>query len=170
MSVGVHENRPSEGPFYRVCGKVHAGMTLLMLLSASVSRTATEKTLFMLAKHIYSFVQLTRQYSSRRSSTELHDSCFTKRASSSGAVDRAYRLVDHHRSPKLGGCGIDDGYDIIHHSTSGEVARPLPVIAAQPAPMLSSSPSVADGSSILAGKPSEPFRAAWYPLSYGCHE
>ena len=102
MSVGVHENRPSEGPFYRVCGKVHAGMTLLMLLSASVSRTATEQTLFMLAQYIYSIVQLTRQYSSRRSSTELHDSCFTKRASSSGAVGLQSASIDRPSSAAVG--------------------------------------------------------------------
>ena len=82
----MHENRPSEGPFYGVCGTVHAGMTLLMLLSASVSRTATERRLIMLAQYIYSIVQLMRQYSSRRSSTELHDSSASSAASSSGAV------------------------------------------------------------------------------------
>ena len=82
----MHENRPSEGPFYGVCGTVHAGMTLLMLLSASVSRTATERRLIMLANYIYSIVQLMRQYSSRRSSTELQDSPARPRASLTGTV------------------------------------------------------------------------------------
>ena len=47
-----------------------------------------------------------------------------------------YRWVGQHRSPKLGGCEIDDGYDTIHPSASGEVARPLPVIAAPRSPKI----------------------------------
>ena len=34
------------------------------------------------------------------------------------------------------GCGIDDGYDSNHRRASGEVARPLPVIAAPRSPKI----------------------------------
>ena len=76
------------------------------------------------------------------------------------------RSDDHRRVSKLGGPGICFRVEGSQPGTSGEVARPLLVIAAQPAPLLSSSPNLAAGSSILAGKASEPFRGAWYLLSY----
>ena len=67
---------------------------------------------------------------------------------------------------KLSGCGIDDGYDTNHRRASGEVARPLPVIAAHRAPKICPRLHLDYAWPDLADKASEPSRATSYPLSY----
>ena len=67
---------------------------------------------------------------------------------------------------KLRGCGIDDGYDNNHRRASGEVARPLPVIAAHRTLMAAPRLHLDYAWPDLADKASEPSRATSYPLSY----
>ena len=72
--------------------------------------------------------------------------------------------VDARRVCELAGCRIDDGINNDHRRASGEVARPLPVIAAPRSPKIC--PRLADAWPDLADKASEPSRATSYPLSY----
>ena len=81
---------------------------------------------------------------------------------------QAIRAVDEHRIFKLGSDGFDDGTQHGHSGATGEVAQPLSDIAAQPAPMLSACVELGKAGPKMAGKASEPFRDAWYPLSYIC--
>ena len=108
-----------------------------------------------------------RQCTSQRSSIELQDfaALFAERHRRAG---QAIRAVDEHRIFKLGSDGFDDGTQHGHSGATGEVAQPLSDIAAQPAPMLSACVELGTAGPKMAGKASEPFRDAWYPLSYIC--
>ena len=63
------------------------------------------------------------------------------------------------------GPGILHGCIMDHSRTLGHVARPLPDLAAQLAPMLAVRQQLAKATSDLAGKASESLPGAWYPLS-----
>ena len=73
--------------------------------------------------------------------------------------------VDKHRVGKLAGPGTDDGDRTGHSGSSGEVARPLSDIAAQPAPSDHNLEIIVAAGPEMAGKASEPFRGTSYPLS-----
>ena len=105
-----------------------------------------------------------RRYTSRRSSTEQQNSASSRQTSLNTSV--GHDSIDEGRMSKLSGCGIDDGYDTNHRRASGEVARPLPVIAAPRSPKIFPRLHLDYAWPDLAGKASEPSRDASYPLSY----
>ena len=74
--------------------------------------------------------------------------------------------VDARRVCELAGSRIDDGINNDHRRASGEVARPLPVIAAPCSPKICPRLHLDYAWPDLAGKASEPSRDASYPLSY----
>ena len=74
--------------------------------------------------------------------------------------------VDARRVCELAGSRIDDGINKDHRRASGEVARPLPVIAAPRSPKICPRLHLDYAWPDLAGKASEPSRDASYPLSY----
>ena len=74
--------------------------------------------------------------------------------------------VDARRVCELAGCRIDDGINNDHRRASGEVARPLPVIAAPRSPKICPRLHLDYAWPDLADKASEPSRATSYPLSY----
>ena len=78
----------------------------------------------------------------------------------------ANESVDARRVCELAGCRIDDGINNDHRRASGEVARPLPVIAAHRTPMAAPRLHLDYAWPDLADKASEPSRATSYLLSY----
>ena len=78
----------------------------------------------------------------------------------------ANESVDARRVCELAGCRIDDGINKDHRRAPGEVARPLPVIAAPCSPKICPRLHLDYAWPDLAGKASEPSRDASYPLSY----
>ena len=74
--------------------------------------------------------------------------------------------VDARRVCELAGCRIDDGINKDHRRAPGEVARPLPVIAAPCSPKICPRLHLDYAWPDLADKASEPSRATSYPLSY----
>ena len=64
--------------------------------------------------------------------------------------------VDHLRPFEVGGPAIDDGYVRDHSDTSGEVARPLSDIEAQPAPYDQILEIIVAAGPEMAGKATEP--------------
>ena len=111
-----------------------------------------------------SIVLLMRRYTSRRSSTEQQNSASSRQTSLNTSV--SHDSIDEGRMSKPRGCGIDDGYDSHHRRASGEVARPLPVIAAPRSPKICPRLHLDYAWPDLADKASEPSRATSYPLSY----
>ena len=105
-----------------------------------------------------------RRSTSRRSSTEQQNSASSRQTSLDTSV--SHDSIDEGRMSKLRGCGIDDGYDNNHRRASGEVARPLPVIAAPCSPKICPRLHLDYAWPDLADKASEPSRATSYPLSY----
>ena len=75
------------------------------------------------------------------------------------------RSADQHRAIHPAGSGFHHGAYGGHPGATREVARPLRDIAAQPSPLLGSSIELGNGRLRMAGKPSEPLHAAWYPPS-----
>ena len=78
----------------------------------------------------------------------------------------ANESVDVRLLVELAGCRIDDGINNDHRRASGEVAQPLPVIAAPRSPKICPRLHLANAWPDLANKASEPSRATSYPLSY----
>ena len=79
----------------------------------------------------------------------------------SDGARQANLAVDQHRICKLGCGGIDDGTQIGHSGTTGEVARPLPVSTSQPRRLAGLRAEAAAAGPDMAGKASEPIRATW---------
>ena len=65
--------------------------------------------------------------------------------------------VDNLRPLEVSGPAIDDGYVMDHSDTSGEVARPLWDIGAQPAPYDEILEIIFAAGPEMAGKATEPF-------------
>ena len=78
----------------------------------------------------------------------------------------ANESVDARLPFELAGCRIDDGINKDHRRASGEVARPLSVIAAPHSPKICPRLLLADAWPDLATKASEPSRDASYRPSY----
>ena len=74
--------------------------------------------------------------------------------------------VDARRVCELAGSRVDNGINNDHRRASGEVARPLPVIAAPCSPKICPRLNLDYAWPDLADKASEPSRATSYPLSY----
>ena len=73
--------------------------------------------------------------------------------------------VDKHRVGKLAGPGTDDGHRTGHSGSSGEVARPLSDIVAQPRCRISRLEIIVAAGPEMAGKATEPFWTTPCPLS-----
>ena len=111
----------------------------------------------------------TRRNGRREGATlDAHRRSWTHPLASRGRRRRApsgQDQVDKHRVGKLAGPGTDDGHRTGHSGSSGEVARPLSDIAAQPRRLATARNDVRAAGPDLAGKASEPFRGTSYPLS-----
>ena len=107
-----------------------------------------------------------RSFATCRDHTRIHLLAGKQCCQALNSAAEANESVDARRVCELAGCRIDDGINKDHRRASGEVARPLPVIAAHRATMAAPRFQLADAWPDLATKASEPSRDASYRPSY----